>query len=63
VQQPQYDDYGDKYDQYEAAEKSFFVKFKRNKYFPELVKNYSGTPFYKKMFNTCSYLKDFVTRR
>lgn len=35
----------------------------RNAYFTQLQKNFSNTPFYKEAFNTCSYLKDFVTRK
>lgn len=60
VQHPQYDDYNYNYDQYEEAGKKYFIKFKQNKYYAELVKDYGGTPFYKLAFNTCSYLRDFV---
>lgn len=63
ISQPQYEDFGDKYDQYEIAQKEYWPNFKNNKYFPELVKNYNTTPFYKQAFNTCSYLRDFIKRK
>lgn len=63
VRQPQYEDFGDKYDQYDIAQKAYWPKFKNNKYFPELVKEYSSTPFYKQAFSTCSYLRDFIKRK
>ena len=30
--------------------------FKSNKYFPQFIKEYGNTPFYKQAFNSCSYL-------
>jgi hypothetical protein len=65
VRQPRYDDYkGDNYyDQMESDNKVFFQKFKYNKYFPQLVKEYGNTPFYKEAYNSCSYLKDFVLKK
>lgn len=41
----------------------FIVKFKRNRYFPELVNEYGNSDFYREAFNTCSYLRDFVKKR
>jgi hypothetical protein len=63
LQHPQYGDFGDKYDQYDAAAKTYFEKFKDNKYFPQFVKEYSNTPFYKEAMTSCSYLRDFVKRK
>lgn len=63
VRRPQYEDFGDKYDAYEAADKAYWPKFMNNKYFPELVKNYSTTSFYKQAFSTCSYLRDFIKKK
>lgn len=65
IRQPQYADYtGDNYwDKMEADTKVYWVKFKDNKYFPQLVKEYGATAFYKEAFNSCSYLRDFVKRK
>jgi hypothetical protein len=35
---------------------------KRNGFFSRLGKDFTGTPFYKEAFNTCSYLRDFVRK-
>jgi hypothetical protein len=43
-----------------AAWHGFIMKFKQNVYFPQLVGEYGNTKFYKEVFNTCSYLQDFV---
>ena len=64
VRQPQYSDFGyDSYDKYEAASKVYFPKFKYNRYFPKLVKEYAGTAFYKEALSSCSYLSDFVRKK
>lgn len=63
LRQPQYGDFGDKYDEYEAASKKYYVQFMNNKYFPQLVKEYGTTQFYKEAFSSCSYLRDFVKRK
>lgn len=63
LHQPQYDEYASNYDKMEVAEKKYFLDFKYNKYFPQLVKEYSNTAFYKEAFNTCSYLSDFVKKK
>jgi len=34
-----------------------------NKYFPQFVKEYGNTAFYKEAFNSCSYLRDFVKKK
>ncbi len=58
VQKPSYD--GTKsWDSFSAAEKDYYPNFKNNRYFPELIKEYSKTPFYEEAFSTCSYLRDF----
>ena len=60
---PQYDEYTTNYDKMEADEGKYFISFKNNKYFPQFVKEYSTTAFYKEAFSTCSYLRDFVKRK
>lgn len=63
VQQPQYQDFPNKYDGYEIADKKYLSLFKSNKYFPQLQKDYGITTFYKQAVNTCSYLKDFLHKK
>jgi hypothetical protein len=65
VKQPRYADFTgtDGWDKYDAANKQYRPNFKNNKYFPQLVKEYGNTPFYKEAYNSCSYLRDFVNKR
>lgn len=63
VHQPQYSEYSTNWDKYDAANKTYFPIFKNNKYFPQFVKEYGSTTFYKEAFNSCSYLRDFVTKK
>ncbi|MBK7432535.1 MAG: hypothetical protein IPI66_00700 [Chitinophagaceae bacterium] len=65
LHQPQYSDYtGDNYwVKMDADNKAYFEKFKSNNYFPQFVKEYGNTPFYKEAFNSCSYLRDFVKKK
>ncbi len=63
VHQPQYSEFGSNWDKYDAAQADYFKQFKNNKYFPQFVKEYSGTAFYKEAYNSCSYLRDFVKRK
>jgi hypothetical protein len=63
VQQPQYQDFPNKYDAYEIADKKYLPVFKSNKYFPQLQRDYGSTTFYKQAVNTCSYLKDFLHKQ
>jgi len=63
IRQPQYGDFGDQYIKYDAAKDDYFNLFKTNKYFPQLVKEYSNTAFYKEAYNSCSYLRDFVNKK
>ena len=63
IHKPQYDEFANKYDEMDTAEKKYFDNFKHNKYFPQLVKEYGNTPFYKEAFNSCSYLSDFVKKK
>ena len=63
VAKPSYSDYNNNYDQLDAAERVYWTKFKQNKYFPQLVKEYSSTPFYKEAYNSCSFLSDFVKKK
>jgi hypothetical protein len=62
LQRPGYGSSGD-WDKYEAAVKEYEKKFMANKYFPQLIKEYGTTAFYKEVYNTCSYLKDFVEKK
>lgn len=62
LQRPGYGSSGD-WDKYEAAVKEYEKKFMVNKYFPQLIKEYGTTEFYKEVYNTCSYLKDFVEKK
>jgi hypothetical protein len=63
VPRPQFQDFPNKYEAFELAEKQYMPLFKNNKYFPQLVKDFGNTAFYKEARNTCSYLKDFVNKR
>jgi hypothetical protein len=63
VQRPRYADFNYDWNQLEPAEKTYWTKFTRNKYFPQLMQEYSSTPFYKQAYNSCSYLRDFVKRK
>jgi hypothetical protein len=60
LHRPQYDDYGNNYAKMDADEEMYFSKFKNNKLFPQFIKEYSNTAFYKEAYNRCSYLRDFV---
>lgn len=63
VRQPQYDDYSSNWDQFDVAQKAYWPIFKNNKYFPQFVKEYGTTAFYKEAFGSCSYLRDFVRKK
>ena len=63
VHQPQYSEYSSNWDKYDEAAKGYFSLFKNNKYFPQFVKEYGSTAFYKEALNTCSYLRDFVKKK
>lgn len=63
IPQPQYNDYPDNYDAYEVALKQYYQKFRNNSLFPQFVKEYGNTSFYKEAFNSCSYLRDFVKHK
>jgi hypothetical protein len=62
LQRPGYGSSGD-WDKYEASVKEYQKRFMANKYFPQLIKEYGSTAFYKEVYNTCSYLKDFVEKK
>ena len=63
VRQPQYSDFGyDHYERYDSASRNYFIAFKNNKYFPQLVKDYGNTAFYKEALSSCSYLRDFIKK-
>jgi hypothetical protein len=63
LHRPQYDEFASNYDQMGIAEKKYFDNFKQNKYFPQFVKEYGNTAFYKTAFSSCSYLRDFVQKK
>lgn len=65
VRRPQYDDFNgtDSWDKYDAANKNYWPQFKYNQYFPQLVKEYGNTPFFKEATTSCSYLRDYVRRK
>jgi hypothetical protein len=63
VHQPQYNEYSTNWDKYDEAQKAYWPIFKNNKYFPQFVKEYGSTAFYKEAFNSCSYLRDFMKKR
>ncbi len=59
VQQPQYGNYAN-YEQYDSAFDRYKITFQKNKYIDALKADYSKTAFYQKVYNTCSYLNDFL---
>jgi len=64
VHAPQYNEFpGSNWDKYDEAVKAYWPKFMNNKYFPQFVKEYGSTAFYKEAFNSCSYLRDFVKKK
>jgi hypothetical protein len=63
VHQPQYSEYPTNWDQFETDQKAYWPKFTNNRYFPQFIKDYSNTPFYKEAFGSCSYLRDFVKKK
>lgn len=63
LHRPQYNEYASEYDKMEAAEKKYIRDFMASKYFPQFVKDYGNTSFYKEAYNSCSYLRDFVKKK
>jgi hypothetical protein len=63
VQQPQYFQYPNNWDAYDKAYSNYLPTFKNNTYFPQFVKEYKDTKFYDEAFNSCSYLRDFVSKK
>ncbi len=63
VARPLYNDFNGNWDQQMAAEKIYWDKFRENRYFPQLAKEYSNTTFYKEAYNSCSFLHDFVKKK
>jgi len=63
IHRPQYDEYANNYDKMDIAEQKYFENFKHSKYFPQLVKEYSTTAFYKEALTSCSYLRDFIKKK
>ena len=63
IRQQQYSDFGNNYNKYDEAGKNYWYLFKNNKYFPQFIKEYGQTAFYKEAFSSCSYLRDFVQKK
>jgi len=63
LSKPVYSDFNYNYDKLEEAQNVYWEKFRRNVYFPQLAKEYSGTAFYREAFSSCSFLRDFVKKK
>lgn len=63
LHRPQYEEYASNYDKMEEAEKKYMHDFKYSPLFPQLVKEYGSTAFFKEAMSSCSYLKDFVKKK
>jgi hypothetical protein len=59
---PNYDDYKE-YEEYEKQLVAFEKKFKASPLFPNFVKEFGTTKFYKYTYTRCSYLRDFVVKQ
>lgn len=55
----QYKEYKD----YDKAQQQYGKSIMVNQHFTTLARDYGATAFYKEAFSTCSYLKDFVTKK
>jgi hypothetical protein len=47
---------------YDKQHNEFWKKFKYNSLFPRFQKEFGETKFYRHAYNSCSYLRDFVTK-
>lgn len=56
---PRYEQFND-YDLYDKAMEQHAKNIRKNNYYSSFVKEYSNTGFYKEVFNSCVYLKDYV---
>ncbi len=63
VQSPQYFLFTNNWDKYYEAGNGYLSKFTNNKYFPQLIKDYGHTNFYKEAFSSCSYLRNFISNK
>jgi len=62
--QPQYSEYRyEDYENYSLAMKEYEKQFIQNPYFPELIREYGQTNFFKEANRSCSYLKDFLDKK
>ena len=59
IQKPQYFMFDNNYNKYDDAIKGYAPRFMNNIYFPQLIKDYGNTNFYKEAYKSCSYLSDF----
>jgi len=63
IHQPKYSEYVNNYDAMDTAQQKYFTAFKHSKYFPQLIKEYGNTAFYKQAYTSCSYLRDFIATK
>ncbi len=63
LHKPQYEEYASNYDKMDKATDDYYKDFKKNRYFPQLVKEYGQTKFFDEAFGSCAYLKDFVHKK
>lgn len=63
VHKPQYDEFRTNWNLYDTAQGDYYIAFKNNRYFPQLVKEYGSTTFYEEAYSSCSYLRDFVDQQ
>ena len=63
VQCPQYFMFGNNWDTYKEAAEGYAPRFTNNKYFPQFIRDYKNTNFYKEAYSSCSYLRDFVENK
>jgi predicted DNA binding CopG/RHH family protein len=57
---PVYESFAD-YDEYEKANEQYAKDFRKNRHFEDFVKNYRQTTTFTEVYNSCVYLKDYVT--
>jgi hypothetical protein len=63
IHQPKYSEYVNRYEAMDTAQQTYFLAFKYSNYFPQLIKEYGNTAFYKEAYNSCSYLRDFIATK
>ncbi|MES2430618.1 MAG: hypothetical protein V4556_06740 [Bacteroidota bacterium] len=63
IHAPQWEEYSNNWDKLDTARQVYYETFMNNRYFPQLVKEYRNTAFYSEAFNSCSYLRDFLSNK